>query len=117
DSGVELASHPTVTPNASAGRSVCELHRETIELELSKGRNAKGVWQDLVDSSGFAGSYQSISNPSCLSGRCWCRTESTPEVRSVRGWCTGPSCRWRFRRRRTRWVENHDAVVEIVCYK
>jgi len=44
----------------SAGRSTCELFREAIELGLSKGRNAKAIWQDLVDSSGFAGGYQSV---------------------------------------------------------
>src|SRR5437879_2318668 len=60
DSGAVLATHPTDPANASAGRSACELHRETIEVELSKGRNAKGIWQDLVDSSGFAGGYQSV---------------------------------------------------------
>jgi hypothetical protein len=25
-----------------------------IELELSRGRNAMGIWQDLVDKHGFA---------------------------------------------------------------
>jgi transposase len=60
DSGAVLAPHPADTANASASRSACELHRETIELELSKGRNAKGIWQDLVDSSGFVGGYQSV---------------------------------------------------------
>jgi len=60
DSGAVLASPPAATANASAGRSACEPHRETIELELSKGRNAKGIWQDLVDRSGFAGGYQSV---------------------------------------------------------
>ena len=60
DSNAVLASQPAATANASAGRSACEPHRETIELELSKGRNAKGIWQDLVDRSGFAGGYQSV---------------------------------------------------------
>src|SRR5207302_1828534 len=60
DSGAVLASPPAATVNASAGRSACEPHRETIELELSKGRNAKGIWQDLVDRSGFAGGYHSV---------------------------------------------------------
>ena len=60
DSGAVLASPPAATANASAGRSACEPHRQTIELELSKGRNAKGIWQDLVDRSGFAGGYQSV---------------------------------------------------------
>jgi transposase len=60
DSGAALVPPPPVTTNASAGRSACEPHRETIELELSKGRNAKGIWQDLVDGCGFAGGYQSV---------------------------------------------------------
>jgi hypothetical protein len=37
--------------------SACEVYRETIELGLSQGRNAMGIWQDLVDSYGFAGGY------------------------------------------------------------
>jgi transposase len=60
DSGAALAPPPPVTTNASAGRSACEPHRETIESGLSKGRNAKGIWQDLVDGCGFAGGYQSV---------------------------------------------------------
>ncbi len=64
DSGAEAAV-PAVTaresqPRRSPSASTCEPHRETIELGLSKGRNAKGIWQDLVDSSGFAGGYQSV---------------------------------------------------------
>ena len=60
DSGGGSALQPAATANASAGRSACESHRETIELELSQGRNAKGIWQDLVDACGFAGGYQSV---------------------------------------------------------
>jgi transposase len=37
-----------------------EAYREMIELELSRGRNAMGIWQDLVDSHGFTSSYQSV---------------------------------------------------------
>ena len=40
--------------------SVCEVYRETIRLGLSQGRNAMGIWQDLVDRYGFADSYQSV---------------------------------------------------------
>ena len=43
-------------PSASA----CELYRETIQLDLSRGRNAMGIWQDLVDTYGFADGYQSV---------------------------------------------------------
>ena len=51
----QLAPQP-----ASTSRSACELFREAIEQGLSKGRNAKAIWQDLVDRSGFAGGYQSV---------------------------------------------------------
>jgi transposase len=37
-----------------------EAYREMIELELSRGRNAMGIYQDLVDVHGFTGSYQSV---------------------------------------------------------
>jgi hypothetical protein len=37
-----------------------EAYRERIELELSRGRNAMGIWQDLVDGHGFTSSYQSV---------------------------------------------------------
>ena len=60
DCDATTVSPPTVTTSGSAGRSACEPHRETIELELSKGRNAKGIWQDLVDGCGFAGGYQTV---------------------------------------------------------
>jgi hypothetical protein len=49
---------PEVMPPEQAGRrsvGVSEAYREMIELELSRGRNAMGIWQDLVDAHGFAG--------------------------------------------------------------
>ena len=61
-----------------SSRSACEPHRETIELGLSKGRNAKGIWQDLVDRSGFAGGYQSVKR---FIGRL--RGKSLPEACAV----------------------------------
>ena len=36
------------------------MYRETIELGLSQGRKAMGIWQDLVDDHGFADGYQSV---------------------------------------------------------
>ena len=50
-------------PPGQAGRRSCcscEPYRELIELELSRGRNAMGIFQDLVDRHGFRGSYESI---------------------------------------------------------
>jgi transposase len=54
---------PSIAPvdeRRQTSASACELYRETIELGLSQGRNAMGIWQDLVDSCGFAGGYQSV---------------------------------------------------------
>ena len=65
DSGAELAVFTVAAatapqPGASPSASACEPHREAIELWLSRGRNAKAIWQDLVDIHGFAGGYQSV---------------------------------------------------------
>jgi len=40
--------------------SACAEYREQIEAGLRCGRNAMGIWQDLVDGHGFGGSYQSV---------------------------------------------------------
>ena len=53
-------SAPESPPSRRPSASVCEPYREAIELGRSKGRNAKGIWQDLVDIHGFAGDYQSV---------------------------------------------------------
>ena len=45
-------------PPASA--SACAMHRDAIELGLWRGRNAMAIWQDLVDTRGFTGGYQSV---------------------------------------------------------
>ncbi len=36
------------------GPSACEPYREAIDLGLSRGRNARAIWQDLVSEYGFA---------------------------------------------------------------
>ena len=51
------ASQP---PKQTATASASEAYRELIEQALSRDRNAKAIWQDLVDDHGFAGSYQSV---------------------------------------------------------
>jgi transposase len=58
--------------------SACEPYREFIELSLSKGRNAKAIYQDLVDDHGFAGRYASVKR---FVRRC--RGTQTPEARAV----------------------------------
>src|SRR5271157_1076719 len=54
---------PSEASPAQAGQrtaSSSEPYREMIELELERGRNAMGIWQDLVDGHGFTGGYQSV---------------------------------------------------------
>jgi hypothetical protein len=63
DSGEESAGGTQAKPEPKPGRSpsasACEPHGETIEVGLSKGRNAKAIWQDLVDTYGFTGASAS----------------------------------------------------------
>jgi transposase len=40
--------------------SRCEPFVEFIDVSLAKGRNAKAIWQDLVDDHGFTGRYASV---------------------------------------------------------
>jgi transposase len=50
----------TELPSSSPRASACEPYREAIELGLSRGRNARAIWQDLVVEHGFRSSYQSV---------------------------------------------------------
>lgn len=47
-------------PGRSPSASACEPYFDFIELSLHKGRNAKAIYQDLVDDHGFRGRYQSV---------------------------------------------------------
>jgi transposase len=64
DFGAESAAHTTAAPEPQPGRSpsasACAPYRDAIELGLSRGRNAMAIWQELVDTCGFAASYQSV---------------------------------------------------------
>jgi transposase len=64
DSGGESTGEAPEKTEPRSGRSpsasACEPYVETIEVGLAKGRNAKAIWQDLVDVFGFAGGYQSV---------------------------------------------------------
>ena len=53
-----VSTDPEPSPSATA--SVCEPYRDFIELSLSRGRNAKAIYQDLVDDHGFIGRYSSV---------------------------------------------------------
>jgi transposase len=58
--GEEAAKPAEPQPGRSPSASACEPYREAIEVGLSRGRNAKAIWQDLVDGYGFSGDYQSV---------------------------------------------------------
>jgi len=47
-------------PSRSPSSSACLPFHELIEAGLARGRNAMGIWQDLVDRSGFTGAYESV---------------------------------------------------------
>ena len=51
---------PIQLPATSASASECEPFRETIELGLRRGRNARAIWQDLVTDHGFGGRYNTV---------------------------------------------------------
>lgn len=53
-------SEAVLQPSRSPSGSACEPYFDFIELSLSKGRNAKAIYQDLVDSHGFTGRYASV---------------------------------------------------------
>jgi transposase len=65
-------------PSRSVTESTCEPYRDFIELSLSKGRNAKAIYQDLVDDHGFTGRYSSVKRFVRH-----CRGTQTPEARAV----------------------------------
>lgn len=46
--------------STAASRSACEAHRAFIEAELSKGRNATAIYQDLVEHHGYTGAYNAV---------------------------------------------------------
>jgi transposase len=53
-------SGPPPKPGRSPTASACEPYCDFIEVSLGKGRNAKAIYQDLVDDHGFRGAYQSV---------------------------------------------------------
>ena len=64
DFGAELAASASTAAEPKPGRSpsasACAPYRDTIEVGLSRGRNAMAIWQNLVDVCGFTGGYQSV---------------------------------------------------------
>ena len=58
--GVELSATEGETSHKVRSTSFCEPYREAVELGLSRGRNARAIWQDLVTEYSFANNYQSV---------------------------------------------------------
>jgi len=58
--GPTLPDQPPESATSPITAGVCEPHRETIELWLSRGRNAMAIWQALVDQHGYSASYQTV---------------------------------------------------------
>src|SRR5674476_432964 len=81
---------PSGTPRAQDGKRTAgasEPYREMIELELSRGRNAMGIFQDLVDGHGFTGGYQSVRR--FVRGLCGA---TSPEARVIIETRLGEEC-------------------------
>ena len=49
-----------VTTDPTSAASSCEPYRDLIEQGKKTGRNAVGIWQELVDQHGFPGAYESV---------------------------------------------------------
>lgn len=49
-----------IRPSRAPAASACEPYRELILDAVRRGRNAMAIWQDLVDTHGFAGRYASV---------------------------------------------------------
>lgn len=67
DSGAAAKAASRVFPDLERKRersarapSVCEAYREQITAALEAGRNAKAIWQDLVDEHGFTHHYECV---------------------------------------------------------
>lgn len=63
DSAANPASRETLVstdPVRAPAASACEPYRELIEGAVARGRNAKAIWQDLVDDHGFEARYASV---------------------------------------------------------
>lgn len=57
---VTTGSEPLKSPDSNTSASACEPYREVIEQGIAKHRNARSIWQSLVDQNGFTGAYESV---------------------------------------------------------
>jgi transposase len=78
--------------------SRCEPHRSAIEAAVGLGRNAKSIWQELVDRHGFAGHYESVKRfvrrlRPCAAAIAHPRIETGPGEEAQVDYGTGPLVR------------------------
>ena len=103
---------PPRPPAPTAGRSpvarsACKPHREWIEAQIRLGRNAKAIYQDLVDQHGFASRYNSVKRLllASRSGRLASGDSQAANSLASRRelpWLRRPESGWRGRTRRSR---------------
>ena len=75
------------SPTVAARASTCEPYRAVIEEALARGRNARAIWQDLVDDHGFGARYASV-----LRFVRRLRGAAVPEARVVINTAPGEEC-------------------------
>jgi transposase len=99
DSGsVSVAETPMPATSPATAASASEPFRELIGNGLARGRNAMSIWQEMVDSHGFAGAYESVKRfvrklrgPASLEACAVIMTEPGQEAQVDYG--TGPAIR------------------------
>jgi transposase len=82
-----LLGKTSASPDTEGSLSACWPYAEIIALELERGRNATGIWQDLVDNHGFAGGYQNVKRYVRR-----LRGGSSPEARVIIQTAPGEEC-------------------------
>jgi len=121
DSGLVSAAETSVAAASPAtAASASEPFRELIENGLARGRNAMSIWQEMVDSHGFAGAYESVKRfvrklrgPTSPEALAVITTEPGQEAQVDYG--TGPTIRdpatGKYRRSRLFVLTRHSAIA------
>jgi hypothetical protein len=105
--------------------SSSEAYRELIEMELTQGRNAMGIYQDMVDRYGFTSSYQSVQRfvrklRGAVSPEARVIIETRPGEECQVDYGTGPMVRdpdsGKYRRTRLIWSDRVNSAILWVCF-
>ena len=60
EAGNPALAELSIPAESAVSASSAEPYREIIEHAFDRGRNARGIWPDLVSDQGFPGSYESV---------------------------------------------------------